>query len=193
MAIALAERAVSALLSALQSYMPPEIALINAERNDGNTLPYVEAFDPGRPGKMFGDVTQINGWCEQTTLPMWSSNGAGNWNNSLTNTINGLHECVVLLRHTNRESLSAHQMEARSQRYAAVMVRVLLSVQDLGITGLGYVEVGAIQYGASQDGETKRIEHSVTMTVSVSLVEDSTNEGVAGAGNIPTLTIQVRA
>lgn len=193
MSIALAEKAVAALLSTLQSYTPAEIALINAERNDGNSLPYVEAFEPGRPGKMYGDVTQINGWCESTSLPQWTSNGAGNWNNSLNNTVNGRHDCVVLLRHTNRSSLTGYQMEARSQRYAAAMVRVLLAVQDLGLTGVGYLEVTGIQYGSAEDGETKRLIHSVALTVTVDLSEDSINEGVAGSGGIPNLTIQIRA
>jgi len=193
MSIALAEKAVAALLSTLQSYTPGEIALINAERNDGNSLPYVEAFEPGRPGKMYGDTTQINGWCESTSLPQWTSNGAGNWNNSLTNTVNGRHECVVLLRHTNREALTGYQMEARSQRYAAAMVRVLLAVQDLGLTGVGYLQVTGVQYGVAEDGETKRLIHSVALTVTVDLSEDSINEGVAGSGGIPTLTIQIRA
>lgn len=192
MAIAGAEKAVSALLSTLQSYTPAEIALINAERNDANTLPYVEAFEPGRPGKMFGDETQINGWCESSSFGQWDSNASG-WNSSLTNTVNGRHECIVLLRHANRSALTGYQMEAKSQRYAAAILRVLLAVQDLGLTGVGYVQVTGIQYGASEDGETKRLIHSVALSVVVDLSEDSINSGVAGGGNIPTLTIQIRA
>jgi hypothetical protein len=162
---------------------------IDTEAADGIGLPAPTAWFNARGGKMFGDTAQVNVWCESFTSPDWQAN-ATNWSLSTDAPFSAEYVIKSRLTHSNRAMLSFADMETRSQRYAAALIRCITRAHPTLLAGgVAFVNSYDVAMDSTIQGdpETERRFDSIEMSLVLCLTEDSSGEGAPSGGSVSTV------
>lgn len=203
-AVLLAERARKALLKTLQDNLPTELDAIDLERDDGLVLPDVTSWYGYK--KLTSDPDEVE--CsvypgeEGILFPRWETLDAGGHLGSRSGDIGSDTSMVIALTHANRgdqatgQILKASEMQDRSDRYGAAIVRILRDNSKLSVND-NDADVWVIpdrvvisEKDTAQASERIDRVDRVLVYCRIRQVETGVNENVSGGGTAPIATTE---
>lgn len=192
------------VLKYLQDNLNTEIDKIELERNDGLTVPAVDAWFAYERDR--SDVDNVRcevyrqparaGDTNTVVFPLWDRNMSNRLSASAALNMRCMVE--IALSHSNRDNVDAFEMQDRSDRYAAALIRLIRNDPELGYSGSAQISTTILRLvvserktGAGDPGavDISRVD-TVTMLLAIELTEDKDSEGVLDGGNPPTVSAE---